>query len=66
MTPIAPDHELHRRRLGRNAGVAVCLVLFAAVVFGLSLVKILEAGQAEGFDHAPRPGLAAGAEGAGR
>ena len=34
-----PDHELHKRRFGRNAGVGIILVLFAAMIYGLTVVK---------------------------
>lgn len=34
------DHELHTRRLGRNVGVALVLVAFIAIVFGLTVAKV--------------------------
>ncbi len=34
------DHEIHKRRLGRNVGVALVLVSFIAIVFGLTVVKV--------------------------
>ncbi|WP_199525803.1 hypothetical protein [Rhodosalinus halophilus] len=40
--PIAKTHEMHRRRLGRNLGVALLLAAFIAVIFGLTVVKISE------------------------
>ena len=33
------EHELHQRRLGRNVGLALVLLAFVALVFGLTLVK---------------------------
>ncbi len=39
-----PDHELHRRRASRNYGLGAVLLAFAALVFGLSLVKARENG----------------------
>jgi len=33
-------HELHDRRFGRNIGLALVLVGFIAVVFGLTVVKV--------------------------
>lgn len=51
-------HELHQRRSGRNLGVAVSLIAFIAVVFGLTMAKISTTGPIEGFDHAPRAALA--------
>jgi hypothetical protein len=52
--PIAQTHEMHRRRFGRNLGVALCLVAFAAVVFGLTVAKIREGASMEAYDHTPR------------
>ncbi len=34
------DHELHKRRLGRNVGLALVLAGFIAIVFGLTVVKV--------------------------
>ena len=34
------DHELHARRKGRNIGLALVLVGFIAIVFGLTVVKV--------------------------
>ena len=33
------EHELHRRRLGRNVGLALTLLAFVVLMFGLTLVK---------------------------
>lgn len=40
-----PDHELHRRRFGRNLGVGLALAAFVAIVFGLTVVKVTREGQ---------------------
>jgi len=37
---IHRDHELHTRRRGRNLGLGLVLGAFAALIFGLSIVKI--------------------------
>ncbi len=37
---IHRDHELHRRRWGRNAGLGLVLIAFVALVFGLTIVKV--------------------------
>ena len=50
---LHPEHELHRRRSGRNIGLALVLVLFVALVFGLSVVKIKQGDLMQGFDHRP-------------
>ncbi|MCR9125539.1 MAG: hypothetical protein NXH82_05385 [Rhodobacteraceae bacterium] len=34
------EHEIHSRRYGRNLGVALVLVGFIAVVFGLTVAKV--------------------------
>ncbi|PSL19623.1 hypothetical protein [Shimia abyssi] len=34
------EHEIHKRRFGRNLGVALVLVGFIAIVFGLTVVKV--------------------------
>ena len=48
------DHELHKRRLGRNAGVALTLIAFAALVFGITVAKISSGNLMEAYDHQPR------------
>ncbi|SMO62773.1 hypothetical protein [Paracoccus laeviglucosivorans] len=48
------EHELHKRRRSRNIGLLVVLLAFAALVFGLSIVKITNGDMMEGFDHQPR------------
>ncbi|MBS1300822.1 hypothetical protein [Loktanella sp. SALINAS62] len=52
------EHELHQRRKGRNTGVGLLLLGFLAIVFGLTVVKVLQLGDArqfETFDHVARP-----------
>jgi hypothetical protein len=34
------EHELHKRRFGRNLGLGVVLVAFVALVFGLTVAKV--------------------------
>lgn len=48
---LRPEHDLHRRRRSRNTGLLVVLLLFVALVFGLSIVKITNGDLMEGFDH---------------
>ncbi|MDG3040656.1 hypothetical protein [Roseicyclus marinus] len=52
--PITQTHDLHKRRMGRNIGVALSLVGFAAIVFGLTIAKIREGASMEAYDHTPR------------
>lgn len=51
---LRPEHELHQRRRGRNIGLLVVLIAFAALVFGLTIAKISNGDMMEGFDHQPR------------
>ncbi|QDY69517.1 hypothetical protein [Qingshengfaniella alkalisoli] len=51
------EHELHRRRFGRNLGVGLCLLGFVAIIFGLTVAKVTSGNMSEGFDHAVRPSL---------
>lgn len=37
---LRKSHELHQRRFGRNLGVALTLVAFIVIVFGLTVVKV--------------------------
>ncbi|TYB82527.1 hypothetical protein [Maritimibacter fusiformis] len=39
-TRIRAEHELHRRRLSRNVGLGVTLVLFVVLVYGLTIAKL--------------------------
>lgn len=34
------QHEIHKRRFSRNAGLGLVLAAFVVLVFGLSLVKV--------------------------
>ena len=52
-----PEHEIYRRRLGRNVGLGLTLAAFALVVFGLTVAKVSETGPIQGYDHVVQPGL---------
>ncbi|MDB4112064.1 hypothetical protein N9571_05885 [Yoonia sp.] len=55
---IQVEHEIHERRKGRNYGVGLLLAGFIAIIFGLTVVKVLQLGdvaQFEKFDHVARP-----------
>ena len=54
---IKATHEIHERRFSRNRGVAIVLLAFVAIVFGLTVVKVQNIGMTEGFDHVVRPEL---------
>jgi hypothetical protein len=58
---IKVEHELHARRWGRNLGVGLILAGLVAIVFGLTVVKVLELGdpiKLEGYDHVVQPAAA--------
>ncbi len=44
---IKVDHELHKRRLSRNIGVGVALILFVGLVYGLTVAKVSDIYQPE-------------------
>ncbi len=55
---IKVEHEIHQRRKGRNMGVGLLLAGMIAIVFGLTVVKVLQLGDVtkfEKFDHVARP-----------
>jgi len=54
---IKAEHEIHKRRFSRNAGVGLLLVGFVAIVFGLTVAKVSQLGAVQGFDHVLRPEL---------
>ncbi|RMH41200.1 MAG: hypothetical protein D6688_11735 [Alphaproteobacteria bacterium] len=47
---LAKEHELHRRRAGRNIGVGLLLGGFVLLVFAVTVVKLVE-----GQDIRPHP-----------
>jgi hypothetical protein len=51
---ITRDSDLHQRRFGRNMGLGLVLVAFAALVFGLTVVKVKTGNPMEAYDHQPR------------
>lgn len=55
---IKVEHEIHERRKGRNMGVGLLLLGLITIVFGLTVVKVLQLGdlrEFETFDHVARP-----------
>ena len=50
---LNPTHELHKRRFGRNVGLAVVLVGFVALVFALTVVKVTRGDPMKAYDHRP-------------
>ena len=41
------EHDLHKRRKGRNFGLGLVLIGFVAIMFGLTVVKVTEGQFAE-------------------
>ena len=37
---LSRQHELHKRRFGRNMGLGLVLAGFVALVFGMTVVKV--------------------------
>ena len=48
-------HETHRRRFSRNLGVGLTLGAFVALVFALTVVKVMNGDPMKGFDHSVDP-----------
>ncbi|QPM88951.1 cytochrome C oxidase assembly protein [Pseudooceanicola algae] len=40
--PLAHEHEIHRRRFSRNAGLGVVLGAFVVLIFVLTFVKVTQ------------------------
>ncbi|GGG72905.1 hypothetical protein GCM10011415_21330 [Salipiger pallidus] len=55
---IAPEHELHKRRFGRNVGVGLLLVAFIVIVFGMTVVKVTNGN----FNAAIQSGMQGGSD----
>jgi hypothetical protein len=51
------EHEIHKRRFGRNLGVGLLLVGMVAIVFALTVVKVTRGMPMKGFDHVAEPQL---------
>ncbi len=48
-----PEHDLHRRRFGRNLGIGLLLAGFVALVFALTVVKVTRGDKCD--DSGPNP-----------
>ena len=51
---IVKEHEMHKRRFGRNMGVGLTLLAFVALVYGLTVAKMQRGEPMEAADHTPR------------
>ncbi len=54
---ITREHDLHKRRSGRNIGLAVVLLAFIVLVFGLTIAKVSGGGALQAYDHSYRPAM---------
>ncbi len=54
---IEVEHEIHRRRFGRNLGVGLLLATLVSVTFALTVVKVKRGDPMEGYDHVVQPGI---------
>ena len=52
---LTREHDLHSRRRGRNLGQALTLGAFIALVFGLTIAKVQNGSQMQGWDHTYQP-----------
>lgn len=59
---ITKEHDLHRRRLGRNVGVALSLGAFIVLVMALTVVKMKNGASMEAYDHQTRISITEPAE----
>ncbi len=50
-----PQHELHKRRFGRNLGLGLLLAGLVCLVFALTVVKVTRGEPMQAFDHKVRP-----------
>ena len=48
---LTQEHDLHRRRRSRNVGLGLVLAAFIALTFGLTMVKISQGSDMQGYDH---------------
>lgn len=51
---LAREHDMHKRRFGRNMGVGLTLMAFVALVYGLTVAKMQRGDPMEAADHTPR------------
>jgi len=54
-----PEHEIYKRRLGRNLGLGLVLLVFVGLVFGLTVVKVTNLGKAQALEQAQSAALPA-------
>ncbi len=54
---IGKEHELHRRRSGRNLGVGLVLMGFVVLIYLLTVAKVQRGESLEAYDYQPRISL---------
>ncbi len=50
-----PEHEIYKRRFGRNLGLGLTLAAFVALVFALTVVKVTRGDPMKAYDHVIDP-----------
>ena len=51
---MRPDsHEIYARRRSRNLGLGLTLAAFVLLTFLVTIVKLREGAQMQGYDHTP-------------
>ena len=55
------EHEIHKRRFGRNLGLGLTLAAFVGVVFVLTVVKVLRTDTVHAYEQTVHPDAAKGA-----
>jgi len=52
---MRPDsHEIYGRRRSRNRGLALTLAAFVLLTFAVTVVKLGQGAEVQGYDHSPR------------
>lgn len=54
---LTREHDLHHRRSARNRGVLLILLLFVAMIFALTVVKVRQLGDLQLRDRMTPQGL---------
>lgn len=56
------EHELHKRKSSSNIGLGLLLLGFVVMVFSVTIVKLSNGNNMQGFDHVLRPEMIASDE----
>lgn len=53
---LSKQHEIHKRRQGRNTGVGLVLASFVVIILGLTYVKVTQGGMQMQPQHEAKDG----------